>query len=72
MTERQKEIMEAYLEMVGDEKFSSEEKDFSPAYYPVLRNDTPRLKPDRKPYDGIVPRFANFQLPAIEYHNIGK
>lgn len=67
MTEEQTKIVEAYLLEVG-ESILGEKPEVSPGgHYPVRRSDTPRLKPDREPYKGIVPKYANAQLPAVEY-----
>lgn len=57
-----------YEEMVGDSIFTAKVEDISPyGNYPVLRADEPRLKADRTAYEGVVPKYANAKLPAVEY-----
>lgn len=71
MTERQQQIAAAYLLKVGESKVTKKDlADWNAGLYPVLRNDEPRLKPDRERFKGVVPGFANAQLPAVEYNAI--
>lgn len=67
MTERQKQIEAAYKAQVGESKVTKKDlADWTAGLYPILRSDTPRLKPDREQFKGIVPGFANAQLPAVD------
>lgn len=67
MTEEQTKIVEAYLEEVGESKVTKKDlADWTAGLYPILRSDTPRLKPDREQFKGIVPAFTRPLLPAVD------
>ena len=68
MTERQKEIMEAYLLEVGEDVVTK--KDAAHWFKwmcPVRRDDEKKLSRDTEPFKGIVLKFASSMLPAPEY-----